>query len=256
MKWYHSPWAIAVAIILFFPVGFIMLWVSPRVASWAKVVVPSIFLGIFLIADGESKKEQAQQQAEKSQISQSVEDPLEAARQDSIREVERAQAMKQLDVLKQKFIFEGDDFSGGGWYYHKRWGTKWPHRNTLMVHVNSNGDMDLVSNYWSDDWLFHTKAQIKIGDHVHSTSEVSRRDKKNHSEVVTGGVYEVLYLDSYQDIAIIHLLSRSVEEKQEVKVRLQGDQYYKDYTLSNADKLAIKECYDLASLISLTQSTR
>lgn len=249
MKWYHQTWAIIVAFLLFFPIGFILLWTSPKVAGWAKLLIPIAFLGfIFSFVDDE-KEAEAIPLASTEQLIEAI-DPQEQARLDSISAEEKKQALKELAVLKKKFIFEGDDFSNGGWYYHKRWGKNWPHRNTLMAHVNSYGYSYLISNYWADDWLFHTKVQIKIGDYIHKTAEIPKFDKNNHTEVVSGGLYEVLYFTEDRDYGAMQLIARGTDKP--IKVRLQGEQYYKDYTLSSADKKAIKECYELANLIQAT----
>lgn len=166
----------------------------------------------------------------------------EQAYLDKLSETEKKAKLK---VLKSRFIFENDEFRDIGFYYHKHWGKGWPDKKALYTYLNSKGFIFLVSNYYSDDWIFHTSVKVLVGSDKYETETVETYNELHKTEVAAGSVYEnVTYTESPEIIAAI---ANNVDKK--VKCRLEGRQYYSEFTLSAKDKQAIKDCYDLSYLI-------
>ena len=106
-------------------------------------------------------------------------------------------AHQQFNKLKKKFIYEKDEFRDIGFYTHRNWGKYRPNRKTLTTGLNSHGYVYLVSRYYADDWLFHTKINVKIGDKVLSSPTVETFDDNHVTDNEGGKIWErVTYPDA------------------------------------------------------------
>jgi len=159
---------------------------------------------------------------------------------------QRKANQKEFDQLKAKFTYKKDEFQDIGFYNHKRWGNYWPNRTTLTAGVNSSGYAWLNSNYHADDWLFHTKITVLIGEDKYQSATVPSYNDNNRRENEGGKVWEVITYENEK--AILRAISSNVDKT--IKVRFTGDKYYHDITLRSGDKQAIAECYRLAELIT------
>jgi len=113
-----------------------------------------------------------------------------------------------------------------------------------MTKVDSRGDIYLESQYYADDWLFHTRIEVKIGDKIFKSKDVPLFSANNIHEPSGDIIWEnVTYTD---DNGIIKAIAESGNTP--VKVRFIG-KYYDDFTLSSKDKQAIKDSYELSQLI-------
>lgn len=146
--------------------------------------------------------------------------------------------------LLNNFIYEKDDFQEVAFFYHKRWGKRWPRRKTITATAIDNGQYLLASNYFNEDWLFHTSVSMIIGDEKYNSPIVPRYHKDNRTEVVSGGVWEVVV---YRNDQFLKKIAESQNE--EIKLRFNGDQYYSDQNLNKGDLNALKDVYSLILLL-------
>lgn len=178
-------------------------------------------------------------------------DSIQKAKEDSIAKVNAAQLeenKKRLAVLKKNFKYKEDEFNKTGWYTHKNQtvDNSW-NRKCLKAHVNSNGYIYLEDQYYSEDWIFHSRIEVKIGDNIYKSEDVPTYSEDNKTENSSGSVWENVSYTGDKDNGIIKAIAESVDKP--VKVRFIGREYYSDFTLSNKDKQAIKDSYELSNLI-------
>lgn len=162
------------------------------------------------------------------------------------KQAEEEKKQKALIPLKKNFTFKKDEFNGSGWYTHKTFNSSSNYRKTLKAHVNENGFIYLESQWYDDDWLFHTYVQVKVGESVLTTPVVETFNKNNVHHNDGGVVWETI---SYVEDGDNGILSSIANAKGPVKVRFVGDKFYRDITLPEKDKKAIKDCYELSEAI-------
>ena len=161
---------------------------------------------------------------------------------------------KQLADLKTKFDYKYDEFEKKGWYTAKSQSAESTSYKTLLrAFVNNSGYIYLASQYHGDDWIFHTKATVKIGDTVYTTEDIPSYDSNNERTNSTGGVWEEISFIGGKDNGILKAIAESGDLP--IKVRLSGDQDLKDFTLSQKDQQAIKDAYQLSDLIKKVGDT-
>ncbi len=178
-------------------------------------------------------------------------DSIEKAQKDStlkVNEAQRLEDIKRRDALKKKFNYKVDEFKDIGFYIHKNQtvSNSW-NRKCLKVHINSTGYIYLEDQFYSDDWIFHTSIQVKIGADIYNSSIVETYDENNKTEIGSGSIWENITYSNEQDEKIITAIAENSDK--EIKVRFNGKQYYSDINLSKKDKQAIKEGYELSELI-------
>jgi hypothetical protein len=156
------------------------------------------------------------------------------------------QRTTKLEELKKKFILDKDEFKDLGFYYHKHWGTDWPDRKTLYCYLNTKGTIFLVSNYNADDWIFHTNALVLVDTTKYETETVQTFSELNKTQNTSGSVWENVTYTMSGDI--IEAIARNPGKK--VKFRLEGRQYYSEAQLTDEDKKAFKDSYDLYYLMA------
>lgn len=164
---------------------------------------------------------------------------------EALAAIEAEKNKKAFENLKRKFTYKKDEFKDIGFYTHKTWGKNWKNRCTLTSDVNSSGYVWLNSNYSREDWLFHTRIIVKIGDETIRSEEVPTYSDNHRTDNAGGRVWEVITYND--DKGILKAIAENSDKK--IKVRFEGDKYYHDVTLSSKDKLALKDCYELGQLI-------
>lgn len=173
------------------------------------------------------------------------------AKGDSLAVVKQKEELSQrIKKVATNFKLEQDEFSDNGWYTHKVWQQGYPSKNGLSCFVNTKGFIYLVSHYYGDDWIFQEKSIVKIGDQIMETQNVPSYDDNNKKDNSGGSVWETLNYMQSEDIlkAISHAGDKPI------KVRLEGRQNIKDFTLSKIDQRAIADSYKLAQLIQQRDS--
>jgi hypothetical protein len=155
---------------------------------------------------------------------------------------------KKLEDLKTKFNYQYDEFDSKGWYFHKTQVVQNTFdKKVLKVYVNNSGYAYLTDQYYADDWLFHTRLEVKIGDTVYKTDDIPTYDSNNSTEIGSGSIWENISYTAGRDNGIIKAIAESGTTP--IKVRFAGDHGVYDMTLSERDRQAIKDAYELAELI-------
>lgn len=156
----------------------------------------------------------------------------------------------RMEELKSRFVHKVDEFKDVSFYMHKQFGGKamYLNRKAVTCYANSEGTTFLESNYFGDDWIFHTYLIFLIGDEKVSTDpKPSYSDDVQHHNA-GGKVWESIM---YKNDPILKKIAEALDADPdtEIKVRFTGGDYYADLTLSKKDKLALKDCYEIGYLL-------
>ncbi|MFA6430451.1 MAG: hypothetical protein WC229_00975 [Candidatus Paceibacterota bacterium] len=155
---------------------------------------------------------------------------------------------ERLEVLKKNFNYDYDEFEKKGWYQHKdQIANNSFDRTFLKVIVNSSGYSYLADQYYGDDWIFHTRVEVLVGDKKYQTSDIPFYDPNSSHTNGSGSVWELISYTADRDNGIIKAIVENSDDT--VKVRFTGGEGIKDITLSKKDQQAIKDSYELARLI-------
>jgi Txe/YoeB family toxin of Txe-Axe toxin-antitoxin module len=166
-----------------------------------------------------------------------------------LTEDQKKEIKTKIDVLAKNFEYNDDQFEKIGWYTPLvQTATNSWSRKLLGARVNSKGYVYLISQYYADDWLFHTKVQIIIdGDPtVYETADVPTYDEDNKHQN-SDSIWETISYSRDRDNGILKLIAENYDKK--IKVRFVGRDTISDIVLSDKDKKAIKDSYDLAQLL-------
>lgn len=211
-----------------------------------KKILIALFVMISIVGCQDNKPKESTQQKD-------IVDLVQKQKSDSIakaNEALREENKKRLGVLKKNFKFKQDEFNNVGWYTHKYQTVEniW-NRKCLKTRVSSTGYIYFESHYYADDWLFHTRIEVKIGDKIFKSEDVPTYSDDNRTENSGGSIWENVSYTGDNDNGIIKAIAESGDTP--VKVRFIGKYYYDDFTLSSKDKQAIKDSYELSQLIKL-----
>lgn len=159
--------------------------------------------------------------------------------------LDNEEILKKEDKLNKDFLITKDDFKGITFFKNKYFGKDyWPDRICIFTYFNSNGNIFLVSNFYSDDWIFHTSITALIDGQARETNIVPTYNEWNKTTNTSEHIWEnVSYID---DKEIIEWLANNFGKQ--IKIRFNGKQYYHDITLTDKDKKAIQETWDLYKL--------
>ncbi len=154
----------------------------------------------------------------------------------------------RLEVLKKRFDYDYDEFQKIGWYTHKDQTAKNSYdRSMLQVNVNSSGYSYLEDQYYGNDWIFHTRIEVLVGEDKYISDDIPTYDKNNHKENGSDSVWESISYTLNRDNGIMTAIAEGSSTP--IKVRFTGGDGVKDITLSKIDQQAIKDSYELAGLI-------
>lgn len=155
----------------------------------------------------------------------------------------RAKAAAEEAKLKRNFVVENDEFNNIEFYTHKGIGKYYPRRKTIYAVTSNSGYCYLVSNYFDDDWLFHSQVKVKFEDGIIlQTDVVDSFNKHNRQDNDGGDVWENITYEMGE-----HIIRKIADNpKQRVVVRFEGRQFYSEVTLNLKDKQMIAETYQLA----------
>lgn len=154
----------------------------------------------------------------------------------------------RLADLKTKFNYKYDEFEKIGWYENKSQivDTTFD-KKMLRVRVNNTGYAYLEDQYYGDNWIFHTRVEVKIGDKVYKSADIPTYDSDNARENSGGSVWETISYTGGRDNGIIEAIAKNSDSL--VLVRFAGDHGVSDFTLAKRDQQAIKDAYELSTLI-------
>jgi hypothetical protein len=155
---------------------------------------------------------------------------------------------KQLADLKTKFNYKYDEFEKKGWYEAKTQNVDNTFNTQMLkVHINNVGYAYIEDQYYGDDWIFHTRIEVKIGDAIYKSEDIQSYDPNNVRTNTGGVVWETISYTGDKDNGIFKAIANSGDTV--IKVRFAGDRGVKDFTLSKRDQQAIKDAYQLSDLI-------
>jgi hypothetical protein len=155
---------------------------------------------------------------------------------------------KQLADLKTKFDYKYDEFKNIGWYQAKTQAvdSTWDEK-MLKVHVNNTGYLYLSDQYYGDDWIFHTRIEVKIGEAIYRSEDIPTYSPENKQDNSGGSVWETISYTDGKDNGIIHAIAESGDAT--IRVRFTGERETRDFTLTKRDRQAIKDGYQLSELL-------
>lgn len=160
----------------------------------------------------------------------------------------------RLAELKKKFNYKYDEFQEKGWYEAKtQTVANTFDKKMLKVNVNNVGFAYLSDQYYAEDWLFHTRLEVKIGDTLYKTDDVPTYDPHNQTNNSGGSIWEFIDYTAGKDNGIIKAIAESGTAP--IRVRFTGGQGVDDITLAERDRQAIKDAYELSNLIIETGDT-
>jgi len=172
-----------------------------------------------------------------------------------VDEVVSEEDKARLADLKTKFDYNYDEFEEKGWYTPKTQIVENTfNKNLLRVHVNNSGYAYLSDQYYGDDWIFHTRIEVKIGDTIYKSSDIPSYDPSHRTDNYGGSVWETISYTGGRDNGIMKAIAESGSST--VKVRFTGGDGVHDFTLAKRDQQAIKDSYELSQLITKVGDNR
>lgn len=164
------------------------------------------------------------------------------------------EAQQTLDSLKSHFNYEYDEFNKIGFYTHNNFSNdnivKLAKNGMLTCSVNSIGGKYVSSFYVGDDWIFHTHFITLINGNKMPSKVVLTNEKNNVRKVGDDYVLEnVIYNGENTNFDLIGMNS-----DKEIKVRLEGDNGIKDFTMSKIEKDGFRETYELVNALIILNS--
>lgn len=214
-------------------------------------------LALFLLLPGAACSDGGQTAARAPQASAPQEVDTAARRQQlEQRAADSGAAVARFATLRKQFTFRPDEIEGGGWYTARSQtvDNSW-NRTYLGIHVARDGRTYLSSHYYGENWIFHEYIIVRIGDKVLRSVPIPSYDNSNVRHNSGGSVWETLHMSGDQDAGILAALVRAPEETV-ILVRLGGDQFHRDFTLTKRDRAAIREGVEMGRLLNDWPSLR
>lgn len=143
----------------------------------------------------------------------------------------------ELETISKSITSKYDDFEGITWYSHKNQ-PKYSNTNACYLYAGSKNKQywgRLVVRFSGEDWIFVKRIIVKC-DEIKLNLNTTDVKRDNSS----GDVWEwidISYDRNEQDIVLCIINSK------EIKIRFEGDQYSKDYTLTSKEKNALIDMY-------------
>lgn len=149
------------------------------------------------------------------------------------------QLKASLSHLRKKV----DDVEDITWYYHQNSPKYTNSRTAISVYFGYSGNTykpRLLINYVASDWLFIEKYTIKADGESFEISPTYRGIERDNGTLSDGevGIWE--WYDSNISRREMEMVLSVIKSKKAV-IRFQGKQYYKDHTISQSEKNALKE---------------
>lgn len=210
----------------------------PKGCAWVAAIFGLLFI-YFLISWSKGD----------SNNSSDVKIKQEAAKSDLLSGIDSNVVRHEIDSLLKNFIKEKDEFQNVTFYIHKRFGKNWNNRNTIRVVVLDNGSYYMQSNFYGKDWITHTQVIALISGVTYNSPALSPLSNRHSTD---NTAYEVWEVNSYNETGDNNIIAYIVGAKdKEVKIRFMGGSRSVDATLSNADKEAISQSFNLATNLSI-----
>lgn len=137
---------------------------------------------------------------------------------------------EELSKILSNMTKEHDDITNITWYRDKS-SPKYANANGFYLYF-SKDTLRLNIQYYADDWLFIEKVIIKTDTTTHTIKPKFERDNSS------GKIWE--WADLYVDKSGMAIIEDIINSSN-VKIRYEGSKYYKDITLSEKQKKALKD---------------
>lgn len=155
---------------------------------------------------------------------------------------------KRFNELKANFNYNGDKYTGFGYYTHKEFAIeKIYHTNTIVASVDNLGEIHITSWYKGDDWIFHDNFKALIDGIVYSSPICDIPNRR----VSNGSVTEnCIYMNAFSTKTVAAIGSA----KEDVSVKLYGKQGSEEFYLTKEQKQAFKAVSEIAPLIEILRT--
>ncbi|HCO68594.1 MAG TPA: hypothetical protein DIT04_12675 [Dysgonomonas sp.] len=166
----------------------------------------------------------------------------EVVNQDSINRVKLDEIQVNINKLKNLFNEKYDDMNDITWIQHKSQ-PKYANSRGFYAYIGKNNSKvweRFVMRYHGDDWLFVKNFKIKVGDNIFNLS-YSNVERDNNSEV-----WE--WIDVEPKDEELEVIENVISAK-EAKIRFEGDQYYKDWAITQKEVKALTETHKYFELL-------
>lgn len=173
----------------------------------------------------------------------------ELAEEEAKVEKEKIEKEKLANATK-KMRVNVDDMNDITWYYDKT-SPQYTNYNGFYAYIGkkegSNPWLRLVIQYAADDWLFIEKYIIKVDGQTYNITEDSYGEIKTDNG--SGGIWE--WLDRKVGFSEYQII-KAVANGKEVKIRFNGKDYYKDKSITEQQKTALRNVLDAYEAIGGT----
>jgi len=162
--------------------------------------------------------------------------------EDKVKSKKEQVEKERLANATKKMRVKVDDINDITWYYDKT-SPQYTNYNGFYVYIGkSEGSkpwLRLVIQYAADDWLFIEKYIIKVDGQTYNIAENSYGEIKTDNG--SGGIWE--WLDRKVDYSEYQIV-KAVAYGKDVKIRFNGKDYYKDKTITEQQKTALRNVLD------------
>lgn len=156
-------------------------------------------------------------------------------------EKEKAEKERLANATK-KMRVKVDDMNDITWYYDKT-SPQYTNYNGFYAYIGkkegSKPWLRLVIQYAADDWLFIEKYIIKVDGDTYNITEDSYGEIKTDNG--SGGIWE--WLDRKVGFSEYQIV-KAVANGRNVKIRFNGKDYYKDKSITEQQKTALRNVLD------------
>jgi hypothetical protein len=218
---------------------------TKRIRNIILISIPAILIFLVLVVGTNSGNKGKRSSGTQADSIQAIQDSIAARAADSIRtanEAERAKLEadheKSWQTIKSKLHPDRDDFNGRTWYQSKS-SPRYRNRNGFFLYfgITDAGSLNtpnFVFQYHADDWLFVQNVQVKCDD-LAFTFTPRQRTKRDNS----GGKIWEWFQYSASDVTLNQL--KKIAESKAATMRINGQQYYRDKTITAKQKAALRE---------------
>lgn len=99
MKWHEKTWVIVLFLILFFPVGLVLVWKKKEWGSKRKVIITAI-VGVCIVIGAFAPEEEEEASASANKVQEQAEVQVEEEKKESPEEI------KQSAIARDKELFD------------------------------------------------------------------------------------------------------------------------------------------------------
>lgn len=165
---------------------------------------------------------------------------------ETLTHVVRDSLSRLRDSLKTHFVIV-EISSGSGFYQHRNQLSDDTYNRTyLYAPVSLDGALSFASQYFGEDWIFHERLIVDVGDRRFETETYPVDSPKNIRTSVAGSVWEALEMGTTSN-GVLRAIAENPEAR--VRVTMVGRQRDHSFDLSRRDKVAIAESVRFSDIL-------